>query len=247
MKRYSPCAAFALLGVAAAMASAPVLADVTNPVGVAVNGTQIQFGGTQPMELHGSVLVPLRGVFESLGASVDYNPATGTIVAVKGDRRIVLPLNSSEATINGQPQQLSQPAQVINDTTLVPLRFVAEALGDYVEWSAPTHMVMIQTQEPPIALAHRDMGADGVLVMGYVHRVITDTTPTQLEVRVNGVDQLIPVADSALIRRGHDHDDVHVAPITDLERGDHVVIRENEHGRAMSITSTFGDRMIDMH
>jgi hypothetical protein len=238
---------FALLFTAATMASMAVQADSQNAVGVTVNGTQISFPGTQPVEVHGSVLVPLRGVFESLGATVDYNSDTGTITAEKGNRHIRLPLNSSVATINGQPQDLSQPAQVVNGTTLVPLRFVAEAFGDYVEWSGPTHMVVIQTSSPsPAYLAHRGVDqADnqGTLVIGYVRRVITETTPMEVEVRVTGTNQIVALADSAVIRRGFDRDTTHSVALTDLQRGDHVAIRENAHGHAISVISTYGDRI----
>jgi len=129
------------LGVASA-----VRADA--PIGVLVDNTPVVFPYAQPVEVHGSVLVPLRGVFEALGARVDYEPATATIKAYSPGRRIELTIGSMNASINGQPQDLSQPAQVVNGTTLVPLRFVAEALGDYVEWQAATHQVFIQRQGP---------------------------------------------------------------------------------------------------
>src|ERR1700722_2565629 len=54
--------------------SAAAQAQATPDIGVTVDGNQISFPGTQPIELHGSVLVPLRGVFQALGARVDYDP-----------------------------------------------------------------------------------------------------------------------------------------------------------------------------
>jgi cell division septation protein DedD len=156
--------ATALLGVLVALAAWSVRADVTNPtdkpIGVAIDGSRISFTGNQPLEVHGSALLPLRSLFDALGARVDYDSATRTVIADKDDQHIVLPLNSTMATINGQSLALSQPAQLIGGTTYVPLRFVAEAFGDCVEWNAPTHMVMIQTPKPsPVFLAHRRSAA----------------------------------------------------------------------------------------
>jgi hypothetical protein len=104
--------------------------------------------------MHGAVLVPLRGIFEQLGASVDYNASTKTIQAQSGSTSINLPIGSSTAYVNGQPKSLDQPATVIAGTTLVPLRFVAEALGANVQWVGTTHTVYIlapNTMGPPTA------------------------------------------------------------------------------------------------
>src|SRR5579884_2523587 len=115
------------------------------PISVVVNNQVVPFAGTPPQEIRGSVLVPLRGVFEQLGASVQYDAATKTIEAKKGPTTINLPIGSSTAFIDGQPKRLDQPATVIAATTLVPLRFVAEALGANVQWVGSTHTVYIVT------------------------------------------------------------------------------------------------------
>jgi hypothetical protein len=114
-------------------------------INVTVDGEPVQFAGQPPIERLGSVLVPLRGVFERLGAQVAYDPGTRTILAARGNTSISLPLGSRNAVVNGQIQTLSQPAQVINGTTLVPLRFVSEALGAFVEWRGSSQTVVINT------------------------------------------------------------------------------------------------------
>lgn len=118
-------------------------------INVTVNGEVVPFAGQQPVEEEGSVLVPLRGVFEKLGATVAYDNNTRTVLAVKESTSVSLKLGSATATVNGQSENLARPAQAINGTTLVPLRFVSEALGAQVRWDDPSQTVIIDTNGMP--------------------------------------------------------------------------------------------------
>jgi hypothetical protein len=114
-------------------------------INVTVDGEVVNFVGQQPLEQAGTVLVPLRGVFEKLGAQVAYDGATKTILAVKGSTSVSLTLGSNAAVVNGGIRTLTRPAQAVNGTTLVPLRFVSEALGAGVNWRAASRTVVIST------------------------------------------------------------------------------------------------------
>ncbi|MGO8670108.1 MAG: copper amine oxidase N-terminal domain-containing protein [Capsulimonadaceae bacterium] len=136
----------------AAMVAAVVLwpaasaaADV--PVSIDVNGAPILYTGASPIETNGVVLAPFRAVFEAMGASVYYNPVERTIHARKLGLHIVLPLGSRTAYVDGLAQDLSQPAEVVNGSALVPLRFVAESLGATVQWQPDTDTVAILTND----------------------------------------------------------------------------------------------------
>lgn len=109
-------------------------------VAIVVNGGQMQFN-QPPVERDGRVFVPLRGVFERLGASVVYDD--GTINATGNGRNISLHIGSSQATVNGQPQTLDVAPFIVGSTTLVPLRFIAQALGATVDWNNDTSTVTI--------------------------------------------------------------------------------------------------------
>ena len=122
----------ALLGAV----TAPVTAAAT-PIAVCVNGQYLNFS-VAPREENGRVLVPMRAVFEALGATVDWQESTQKITAYKGDTTIVLFIGKSLATVNGAGQNLDVPAKLVNSTTLVPLRFVGQALGYAVEWEDAT-------------------------------------------------------------------------------------------------------------
>jgi hypothetical protein len=109
-------------------------------VSVVVNGQPVSFD-QPPIERAGRVFVPLRGVFERLGASVVYSG--GVINATGNGRNISLHIGSTQATVNGQPQTLDVAPFLVGARTLVPLRFVAQALGASVDWNNNTSTVTI--------------------------------------------------------------------------------------------------------
>lgn len=131
----------------AAIFAAPVAASTflltpasAASVSVIVNGQQVSFD-QPPIERAGRVFVPLRGVFERLGASVVY--ANGIINATGNGRNISLRIGSTQATVNGQTQGLDVAPFLVGSRTLVPLRFVAQALGAAVDWNNNTSTVTI--------------------------------------------------------------------------------------------------------
>ena len=128
-----------------AAAGIPQMAFAQAPINVTVDGDLVQFGSQKPVQQFGSVLVPLRGVFEKLGATVAYDGGTKSILAVRGATTVTLKLGSRDATVNNVNRSLSVPAQAVSGTTLVPLRFVSEALGAQVKWNAVSRTVIVNS------------------------------------------------------------------------------------------------------
>lgn len=116
--------------------------EAATPIDVKIN-SQVLYFDQPPIMEKGRVLVPMRTIFEVVGAKIEWNQNTQTIKAAKGTTNIVLPLNSKQATINGKKNTLDVPAKSINGRTLVPLRFVSEALGATVEWKSAQNLVQI--------------------------------------------------------------------------------------------------------
>ena len=114
-------------------------------IGVTVDGRSVQFDGTQPRMVNNSVLVPLRGVFEEIGARVLWDQAKQQVTATKGDRTIRLVIGERFADVAGRSVQLAVPARVQDGSTLVPLRFLSEALGAQVKWNPNNMMVAVNT------------------------------------------------------------------------------------------------------
>ena len=111
-------------------------------ISIYLNGSKQTYSNKAIIK-NGSTLVPLRGIFESLGATVNWNQSTKTIDAKKGATSIWLKIGSTTTKVNGKNVTISVPAQVVNGSTLVPLRFISEALGAKVEWIQTTKTVKI--------------------------------------------------------------------------------------------------------
>ncbi len=133
------------LAIALLVPAAAVLAQVN----VTVDGSPVQFTGMRPLSQSGRILVPLRGVLEKIGAEVGWVSATRTVVAQKGDLFVELPVGSKTASVNGKQVVLDVPAAVIAGSTMVPLRFLGEALGADVKWDGPSKTVLINTGGTP--------------------------------------------------------------------------------------------------
>ena len=177
-----------------------------NNITVVINNAPVTFQGAPPQQVNGSVLVPLRGVFEQLGASVNYVASTRTIEAIKGATDVVLRLGQDTAYVNGNAEPLAQPPVVINGTTLVPLRFVAESFGAAVQWNGPTQTVNIKTSSANVAALPSTPTDQNGNVIGQLTGVYTDTNPPQVTIRVNGRNTSVPVTSDTviLVQRGSD-------------------------------------------
>jgi|GEM_PF-5017108 N-acetylmuramoyl-L-alanine amidase len=105
----------------------------TAPPRVLLDGKELSFE-VAPVIANNRTLVPLRAIFEAMGATVQWDESSQTITATKGNKIVVLPLNSTSPTINGIVYPLDTPAEIINNRTLAPLRFVCEAFDGTVTW-----------------------------------------------------------------------------------------------------------------
>lgn len=97
----------------------------------------------KPVTVNGTTLVPMRSIFEALGFSVSWNQKTATATGTKGDLTITLTINKKTATVNGANKTLSVAPQIINGSTLIPLRFLSENAGYSVKWSAEENTISI--------------------------------------------------------------------------------------------------------
>lgn len=109
---------------------------------VTVNDKIIDFD-QPPTIIDGRTLVPLRAIFEALGATVDWNGDTQTVTSKQGKTTITLTINDNKMYKDGKAITLDVPAQMMNDRTLVPVRAVAEAFGCDVDWDSETQKVII--------------------------------------------------------------------------------------------------------
>ncbi|MFY9234582.1 MAG: copper amine oxidase N-terminal domain-containing protein [Fimbriimonadaceae bacterium] len=122
-----------------------VAAGYGQGIAVTIDNQPLRFSGIGPRSVNGRTLVPLRGIFEALGAVVTWNAASQTVGAVKDNIELRLKIGDRIAEVNGRETLLDVPPQIMSGSTMVPLRFVAEALGTEVKWDAATSTVKIYT------------------------------------------------------------------------------------------------------
>jgi len=130
--------------VASFAPGANVLAAPSNSISIYIDGNQL-YTDQPPVSIGGRTFLPLRAIFEGLNSSVDWNGRTKVITAKRDDTTVVLKLGSKTATVNGQTVALDVPAQSIKNRTMVPVRFVSEAMGEEVDWNPSSRAVYIKT------------------------------------------------------------------------------------------------------
>ncbi len=110
--------------------------------------------------VEGRTLVGVRSVGEAVGGTVEWDQEKRQATVVRWSDRVVLTLGKKEAQVNGKTVVMDVPAQLVNDRTMVPLRFIAEALGGSIEWDGATRTANILRKPTEItALTYtRDTG-----------------------------------------------------------------------------------------
>lgn len=116
-----------------------------NPITVEVDFGTVQFD-TSPVNINGRVLVPVRAIFEAMGAEVIWNAGTRTVTSKLDNTTVVMQIDSPTMRINGEPKSLDVAPQIIDDRTLVPARAAAEAFGGRVQWQGDQNRVIISTR-----------------------------------------------------------------------------------------------------
>ena len=125
-------------------ATASPEAPADDTIKVLLNGEKIDFADVAPQIINDRTMVPLRAIFEALGASVAWDDATKTVTAVKGDITIKMTIGKDSFTRNDETVALDSPATIVDSRTLVPVRAIAESFGSKVGWIAESKTVTIE-------------------------------------------------------------------------------------------------------
>lgn len=124
-----------LLGTVMPLAAAD---DIT----VLVDGKQVEFD-VPPQIINGRTMVPLRAIFNALGATVTYDSATKTVSSQKGFTKIQLTIDDPVMYVNGTAKTLDTPGTIVVGRTLVPLRAIGEAYNATVKWDGSSRTAYI--------------------------------------------------------------------------------------------------------
>lgn len=113
-----------------------------------INGTIGTYSNV-PINSNGRILLPLRAIMVNLGVPNDdshiiWNPSDRTATIIKDSNRIVLKIDSSTASVNGNNIALDAAAVIYKDRTYVPVRFVSQSFGMKVAWDPDAHIAYIR-------------------------------------------------------------------------------------------------------
>ncbi len=221
----------------AVIALMPQIVPAQGAIRVYIDNRPVNFD-VSPTVIQGRVLVPLRGIFEQLGATVDYDARTQHILAVRGSQTVELTIGSRQAKVNDQGKLLDVPAFTINGRTMVPLRFISESLGANVQWIEASRTILIGSPgtavappPAPVLVAHTISGRLMAVATGNNPRIVVRTS--------DGADHTIAVApETAIFRFNAENNTGGSAPLGTLRPGDQVVVDLNGD-QATKITATY--------
>ncbi|PSL48518.1 cell wall-associated NlpC family hydrolase [Salsuginibacillus halophilus] len=117
--------------------------SVEKSVGVTVNGSSLQANQDAYVTESERTVVPMRAIFEELGADVQWDNNSKTASATLGNQEVSITIDSTEAHTHNGTVSLDQAAINTNGHTMVPVRFVSETLGAEVQWDSNNREVII--------------------------------------------------------------------------------------------------------
>ena len=112
---------------------------------VTIDGEAVKFADAQPQSIDGTIFVPLRGVFEQMGADVKWDEDQHRVEVTKGKHNIQMRVEGKSAMVDNRAVNLDARARLVHGSLMIPLRFVTSALGCEVKWDAPSHTVQIKS------------------------------------------------------------------------------------------------------
>ena len=137
------------LTVAGALLCGGAMAAGGDDIKVQLDGQELTFTDAHPQMKNDRTFLPVRAVFEAVGAQVSYNEETLTVTAVRGEKTIQMTMGSTELTVTegGVSRTITMDvAPYIDETTwrtYIPVRFAAEALDCLVGWVEESNTAVI--------------------------------------------------------------------------------------------------------
>lgn len=130
----------ATIVTATVLASCPMV--MADGISVVLDGQNLSFD-VAPQIISDRTMVPLRAIFEALGASVEWDDGTRTVTSALNGTTVSLTVDDSVMYVNGQTVPLDAPACIVDGRTLVPVRAISEAYGANVTWDGSAQTVYI--------------------------------------------------------------------------------------------------------
>lgn len=131
-----------ILAVALLITILPIYASADDGLKIWVDGRYIE-SDVDPYIEDSRTLVPIRFIAEALGYNVDWENATRTVIIDDGENVITMQIGNKTTKLNGKTYELDTEPAIRSDRTYVPVRYVAESLGKYIDWDSDNYTVVI--------------------------------------------------------------------------------------------------------
>ena len=164
-------------------------------IAVRLNGNWMTFD-VEPVLMNDRTMVPFRAIFEALGCTVSWDAENKVAIGKRNGKEIRLPIGSARVTVAGKGMNLDQPAALKDGRTLVPLRFVSEALGAQVKWDGSTRTVTILAAIPDEMVlfgqeSYNDVGTwvlEGAAEGAFKEQAMRGAVPTKQDAKLEDAD-----------------------------------------------------------
>ncbi len=174
-----------LLALLMLMGMMAVPAMAADEVSVYLFGEKLSFDVPAQI-INGRTMVPMRKIFEELGATVDWDNDTRTVTSVREDKTIILTIDSYTMHVNGEAVTLDTAPCIIDGRTLVPARAVSESFDLKVDWDGTTRSVLITDGSDPVVSEEDTFDYMSNFIMSY-----GEYDPTENEYMLLGEDDVV--------------------------------------------------------
>lgn len=161
---------------------------------VIVDGQYIDFD-VNPTIINNRTMVPVRAIFEALGAEVEWVEETKTVVSRMNDTVVKLTINQKAIAKDGLIRDIDVPALIVDDRTLVPVRAISEAYGCTVQWNQWNRCVVITSDTQAVTIAKAN---DENISMAYYNLVLAQVEEYAMNTFNCGPNELLSLWDKSL-------------------------------------------------
>ncbi len=184
-------------------------ATAANNPDVEFNAIKVEFD--QPaIIIENRTMVPVRKIFELLGATVEWDNDTRTAKADLNGKKVEITIDKNEIIVDGKAEAIDAPARIINNRTLVPLRAVSQSYDCTVSWDNDTRTASVFS--PWYTENERLQYSDDFFSFGYFADVKLIKTESGVSLKSNACSATFTTEDSEKITVNEEY-------IEDIKRG----------------------------
>ncbi len=115
-------------------------------IGIVVDNVPIFFDSDPYIDSNNRTMAPVRAISEALGAEVEWDPAGYEVTIIRDKLTVKLAIGSNTAAVNDIEITMDTEPVIRNDRTMIPVRYIGELLGDFVDWDGANRVVIVNRQ-----------------------------------------------------------------------------------------------------